>query len=98
MTEQEISAKYSNIEDKIPLTYPDYQTAGISLLKDFTENDIRWISDTELVSDTELIRVISLITDISRMEKILIRLPDFLYTGKKKYKQEIKFQDKNNKQ
>jgi hypothetical protein len=53
LTEKEISEKYSNIEDKIPSVWEDFEKAGIELAQD--------LIDVWDISDAELIRVIALV-------------------------------------
>lgn len=73
MTTQEIKEKYSNIEDKIPSIWPDYEKAAIELAQDVAaEWDIK---------DSELIRVLALVDmRIAGMGKPSFNLAKHIYT------------------
>ena len=73
MIAKEILEKYSNIEDKIPSVWSDYEKAGIELAQDIVfEWDIK---------DSEMIRVIALIEmRVAGMGRPKFGLSEHIYT------------------
>ena len=55
MTEREITAKYYDIEDKIPSVFDSWETVGVNLSRD--------IANLEDIISVELIRVISILNN-----------------------------------
>ncbi len=72
MTTQELRAKYSGIEEKIPSVWPDYEKAAIELAQD--------VSTVWDIKDAELIRVLALVDmRIAGMGKPSFNLAKHIY-------------------
>jgi hypothetical protein len=60
LTLEEMTAKWSNIEEKVPSTWPNWEKAGVELAQD--------LCYTWNIREGELIRVIALVSIRCRME------------------------------